>query len=143
MQDYLWFVAQPNGAYDIRYLFVLLVGAAVLLWVDWSGPAHVSEKNAQELVDGWNGHSPNLSLELVRIDVSEQSSEFFDAVADWMASSRVCDAKSLLNSGTGPLLWVLHGQIVDCCLNPGKTTMSDLAAIMTKVFGAAPDEDSA
>jgi hypothetical protein len=60
----------------------------------------------------WNGKHPNLITDLLRIDLSEQSGEMWNAVEEWLGSQSISDAGSLMHGGAGSIMWVRSGTIV-------------------------------
>ena len=65
--------------------------AVVFIWVDWAIHAHHSAHTAERMITDWNRKYPSMTMVLSRIDLSEQCSEMWHAVAEWIGSQSISD----------------------------------------------------
>jgi hypothetical protein len=108
--------------------------AVVFIWVDWAIHARQSAGNAERMIAEWNGKHPNLITDLLRIDLSEQSGEMWNAVEEWLGSQSISDAGSLIHGGAGSIMWVRSGTIVRYVVNANTETVDGLVALMSQSF---------
>jgi hypothetical protein len=107
----------------------------VILVVNWSVFSLQSEACVSAIADAWQGAEPELAAPLVRIDLSEGEGVIWDAVLNWL--QREGQPCHLLMSGTGPLLWVSHGHVLEHVVNPLQASKQSLIE-RTRALWAAP-----
>ncbi len=108
--------------------------AVVFIWVDWSMHARQSASIAIRMVADWRSKHPDANIDLLQIDLSEQSGEMWDAVEQWLGSQDIQDAGSLMYGGAGALLWVRSGMIVQYVVNASSEAAESLAALTWQAF---------
>lgn len=109
--------------------------AVVFLWVNWAIHALHSANIAERMIAEWNREHPNADIDLLQIDVSEQSGDIWDAVAVWFESQHIPDVGSLMYGGAGSIIWVRSGTIMQYVINANTETLDGLLALMSQSFG--------
>ena len=71
----------------------------------------------------------------MQIDLSEQSGDIWDAVAEWLESQDIPDAGSLMYGGGGAIIWVRSGNIVRYVINANSEPVDGLMTRMSQAFG--------
>jgi hypothetical protein len=108
--------------------------AMLHLWVDWSVHARqsrVAVEKAVALLATTNSYQP---LPVFEIDVSAQSGDLWEAVAEWLQATGM-PTGPLMQSGAGPIIWMQVGQPVLHQLTPSQFSPSELASMTRHVFG--------
>ncbi len=107
--------------------------AFLFLWVNWAIHARKARGVVEQTVAAWQSEHPDQPIPCYMLDVSDQSGEVWDALAEWlMAEGR--PAERLMMSGVGPLLWLRSGHVVLHVLAPPEYGATKLAAASRGVF---------
>lgn len=118
--------------------------AFLFLWVNWAIHARNSWAVVEEVVASWQVEHPDQPVPCYIIDVSDQSGEVWDALAEWLTAEGQ-PAGHLMLSGAGPLLCVRSGHVVLHVLAPLQFGPAKLTAACCRAFapgaepGATPD----
>jgi hypothetical protein len=107
--------------------------AFLFLWVNWAVHARKSQAVVDEVVASWQAEHPGQPVPCYIVDVSDQSGELWDALAEWLTAEG-SQAGDLMMSGVGPLLWVRSGHVVLQVLAPLQHDPAKLAAASHDAF---------
>jgi hypothetical protein len=107
--------------------------AFLFLWVNWAIHALNAGKVVEEVVAAWQVEHPDEPAPCYIVDVSDQSGELWDALAEWL-NSEGRPAGDLMMSGVGPLLWMRSGRVVLHVLAPLQYGSAKLAAASPEAF---------
>jgi hypothetical protein len=113
--------------------------AIVFLWVDFAIEARRSEVAVKHFLFRWALKRPDIPIADYRVDLSSQSGEPWRSVRAWLDEQNQ-QTDSLTYSGTGVLLWVKSGQIVQAIPNAGlpnvdRDRIGTLETLTVEVFG--------
>jgi hypothetical protein len=86
------------------------VRAFLFLYVNWAIHAQKSMSTVEAVAATWDSSHPSIPAPCYIVDVSEQSGEVWDALADLLKNEER-PVGLLMMSGGGPLLWVHEGHI--------------------------------
>lgn len=81
----------------------------------------------------WQKAHPDQDVPCYRVDVSDQSGELWDALAQWLTDENRPTGQ-LMMSGVGPLLWVQSGHVVLHMAAPLEHDAAKLAKLSNSVF---------
>lgn len=106
--------------------------AFVFLWVNWAIHARHSQRVVEAVVEDWQNRQPELPASAYVADVSHQSGELWDALADWLEREGR-PAGHLMMSGVGPLIWVRNGRVAAHAF-PNQVGREKLAAVCQSIW---------
>ncbi len=106
----------------------------VFLDVDWSVSSVRSRQVVGEFVEKWESESPASQVRFFRIDATLQEGRLFEAVRGWCATARVQPHPSV-TGGSGPVLWVTKGAIIDHANYPPEIGVAGLWQRTEAAFG--------
>ena len=111
----------------------------LFIWVNWSGQARDSERRFQSAYDRWCAIRSDEVVPAYRLDVSEQSGELWDHLANWLSRHVQREqVHTLMIGGVGSLLCWRDSAIVDVLLYAGGVAKeSDIDLRFDAAFGAS------
>jgi hypothetical protein len=109
--------------------------AFLFLWVNWAIQALSSRRVVEKAITAWQSEYPHEPVPFYVVDVSDQSGEIWDALAEWLTAEG-CPAGHLMMSGSGPLLWLRAGHVVFHVLAPLQFSPAELALVCGSAFKA-------
>ena len=116
--------------------------AVVFLSVDWAMHARHSARVAQRLIERWNREQTDAPLVLSMINLTEQTGEMWDSVADWLAAQDIHDSNALMYGGVGPIIWLQSGRIVQYVTDASAETDDALIDRMVQAFADNQTENA-
>ncbi len=114
--------------------------AIIFLWVNWAIQSVGSHRIVESMMQAWESQHPDEPVPFYVVDVSTQSGELWDALANWLTAEG-CPTGQLLMSGVGPLLWLQSGQVVMHVAAPLNFEITKLVSVTRSVFATISQSD--